>query len=694
MVRSRRVRAFVAAGVAASLTAILLHGCSEQVTEPISEARGRNPRLTVGTGSSSASGTVTSSPGSINCAITGSTGGASTSGPCSQRFPPGTVVTLTATPASGAILKLDQEWVGCVPDPADRRICQVTLNNDTTVGPTFVPASTAFNVTVSGGAGGSGTVISTPIGINCTITNGQASSGNCSAGFNSGTQVKLTATAASGSYLKAWAGGGCETSGTGVGFGSGSCTFTVNANIGVVVSFETTAGAGLGKWDPPINWPAIAIHAALLPNGTVMTYSRTAHVPIIWDPANPTSFTDLTEPADLFCSGLALLPDGRLFVAGGHSGVDNIGIKTAYTYDVNAGWFRAPDMSNGRWYPTVTTLSNGEALAISGGDVTGALNVIPELYNPASNTWRALTSASRSIPYYPMMFNVPVPAGQVYYVGPDQATAYLDPSGTGTWTAGPTRTCCYRDYGSGVMYATAKILVIGGGNTPTNTAERIDLGGTATWTSSGTMSVARRQMNATILADGTVLVTGGTDAVGFNTAPTTSTVLAAELWDQANPTVWKKLASMTHNRLYHSIALLLPDGRVLSAGSGAPAATGLSDDYTAEIFSPPYLFKLDGTPATRPTITSAPTSIAYGAPFTIQTPDAASITKVTFIRLGAVTHSTNMNQRNNNLAFTAGSGTLSISPPTSSQMAPPGHYMLFIINSNGVPSVSKIIGIN
>ncbi len=506
--------------------------------------------------------------------------------------------------------------------------------------------------------------------------------------------MKLTATANSGNYLKAWAGAGCETSGTGVGFASGSCTFNVNANIGVVVSFDGTAGAGLGKWDPPIPWPAIAIHAALLPNGTVMTYSRTAHVPVIWDPANPSSFTDLNEPADFFCSGLALLPDGRLFLAGGHSGVDLFGIKVAYTYDVNTGWSRAPDMRNGRWYPTVTTLSNGDALTVSGTDTTSAANLIPEVYNPASNTWRALTTAPKNLPLYPMMFNVPLPAGQVFYVGPDQATAYLNPSGTGTWTNGPTRNCCFRDYGSAVMYATAKILVVGGGNTPTNTAERIDLGGAGTWVNSGTMSVARRQMNATLLADGTVLVTGGTNATGFNTAPTSSAVLAAELWNQNNPTTWTKLASMTHYRLYHSIALLLPDGRVLSAGSGAPAATGMSDDYTAEIFSPPYLFKLDGTPATRPVITNAPTSISFGVPFTIQTPDAASITKVTFVRLGAVTHSTNMNQRNTNLAFTAGSGSLSISPPTSSQMAPPGHYMLFIINGNGVPSVAKIIRIN
>ena len=286
-----------------------------------------------------------------------------------------------------------------------------------------------------------------------------------------------------------------------------------------------------------------------------------------------------------------------------------------------------------------------------------------------------------------------VPDGRVYHVGPETGTEFLNPSGSGTWAAGPTRLNGYRDYGAAVMYDAGKILVIGGGNTPTNTAERIDLTGTSTWTPSGIMSTARRQTNATLLADGTVLVTGGTNATGFNTAPTSSAVLAAELWSPAAPTVWKPLASMTHNRLYHSTAILLPDGRVLSTGSGQPFATGLTDDFTAEIFSPPYLFKLDGTPATRPAISSAPTAVTYGQAFTVQTADAASITKVTWIRLSAVTHSTNQNQRMNVLTFTTGSGSLTVNAPINANVAPPGDYMLFIVDGNGVPSVAKFVRI-
>jgi hypothetical protein len=173
--------------------------------------------------------------------------------------------------------------------------------------------------------------------------------------------------------------------------------------------------------------------------------------------------------------------------------------------------------------------------------------------------------------------------------------------------------------------------------------------------------------------------------------PTSSAVLAAELWNPASPGVWKKLASMSHHRLYHSTTLILADGRVLSAGSGEPAASGLTDDRTAEIFSPPYLFNPDGTPATRPVITSAPNSVTYGQVFTVRTPSAASVAKVTLVRLSAVTHSFNQNQRGNVLSFSPGSGTISVTAPANANLAPPGHYMMFIVNGNGVPSVAKFV---
>src|SRR4029434_6050512 len=138
------------------------------------------------------------------------------------------------------------------------------------------------------------------------------------------------------------------------------------------------------------------------------------------------------------------------------------------------------------------------------------------------------------------------------------------------------------------------------------TAEKIDLNlPTPTWQPAGTMASARRQLNATVLPDGTVLVTGGSSAAGFNNA--SGAVYTAERWDPAQPvqSAFTTLASATRYRGYHSIALLLPDGRVLSSGG--------DNEPNAEVFSPPYLFKGD-----RPAVTVSPSEIRYGETFVVE----------------------------------------------------------------------------
>ena len=693
MARNHRVRS-LAALTTASLV-MLLHACGVEPTEPPGSTAGDTYQLTIGTGSSSASGVVTSNRGNLDCSITGGTAGAAASGACSGVFPAGTVVSVTAAPVGGAVLKLDAEWgTTCTPLVEAPQVCQITMDRDQAVAATFVPAPATFTLTVGGGASGNGTVYSTPSGISCTIGGGEAVSGNCSAGFARGTSVKLTATASGARGIKAWAGGQCEMSAEGAWKSVGSCVTTMSRNVHVLISFEGLAAATeagtKGEWTAPFTWPAVAIHAALLPNRQVVTYGRHNRQPVLWNPANPANFTSLPLPADFFCSGLTLLRNGKLFLAGGHAGVDNFGLKSAYQFDQGTRqWIRSADMRNGRWYPTLTTLPTGQVLAISGGDTSAALNRIPELFLPGQNRWKALPGAARSVPYYPMMFAAP--DGRVFMAGPERNTAFLSTAGSGSWTTGPTRLSGSRDYGSGVMYDVGKILVVGGGS-PTASAEMIDLLGARQWTPAGAMSVPRRQINATLLADGTVLVTGGTNAGGFNSAPTSSSVLAAELWNPASPSEWKKLASMSHYRLYHTTALLLADGRVLVVGSGEPAATGLTDDLTAEIFSPPYLFNAaDGTPATRPVISSAPAKLTYGATFTVGTASAAQIRKVMLVRLSAVTHAFDMNQRGVGLSFSAGSGSLTVTAPLNTRLAPPGHYMMFIVNSSGVPSVAKVV---
>jgi hypothetical protein len=436
----------------------------------------------------------------------------------------------------------------------------------------------------------------------------------------------------------------------------------------------------VGQWTTLTTLPFFPVHDHLLPGGKVMIWPGDAGIsgndPRLWDPADQTVTTLATPGYDVFCTGHAFLADGRLFVAGGH--IDTgVGLPKASLYNpFSNSWAAAPDMNAGRWYPTVTTLANGDALVVSGSidNIVGA-NALPQVYQAATGTWRSLTSAQLSQDLYPMMFLAP--NGKVVYAGPTQNTRYLDTSGTGSWSYfadrkyGPERY-----YGSAVMYAAGKILILGGDDPPTNTAEVIDLNEPSpTWRLVAPMSIARRQVNATLLPDGTVLVTGGTSGPGFNNA--TTPVYPAELWDPATET-WTTLASATVPRLYHSAAVLLPDGRVLS--------TGGNDYPTPEAFSPPYLFK-----GPRPALSAVPSTIGYDQHFSVQSSDAASITKVTLIRITSVTHAFNSNQRLSVLSFTRGSGALDVVAPPNANIAPPGHYLLFIVNGSGVPSIGSIV---
>jgi hypothetical protein len=455
----------------------------------------------------------------------------------------------------------------------------------------------------------------------------------------------------------------------------------------------------LGQWSGVLNLPVVPIHSHLLPTGKVLFWDRhisggqagqTEINPRIWDPVADPGMTNIgmsNHPMlELFCSGHVFLRDGRLFVAGGHNGTDGNGLITAHTYDaVNDIWTREDDMNNGRWYPAATILSNGDVCVASGSITPGVNNTIPQVFQAANGTWRTLTDASLTLPLFPMMHLAP--NGKVFMSGPNALTRYLDTAGTGNWTnVGTTTYGLVRDYGTSVLYDDGKVLLLGGG-APTAHAEVIDLNvASPAWRAVTPMAFARRQISAAILADGQVLVTGGTSTPGFNEAA--GSVLAGEIWNPATET-FTTVAAMTKQRLYHSETLLLPDGRVLSQGGGHPAATGGANQFNAEIYSPPYLFR-----GARPTITSAPSFAAWGQTFTVETPDGASIAKVHLIRLGSATHALNMDQRICRPAFTLAPGGLSVTAPVNANVCPPGYYMLFILNGNGVPSVSKMIRID
>jgi hypothetical protein len=433
----------------------------------------------------------------------------------------------------------------------------------------------------------------------------------------------------------------------------------------------------VGEWSLLRATPIVQLHVNLLTNGKVLTWGHYG-VPQIWDPATGV-FTAVPAPSLVFCAGHDFLPDGRLLVAGGHIS-DVHGLPNTNVFDPATGtWQALPAMAQGRWYPTNTTLPNGEVLTVAGTDTAGLNVPVPEVWNGSS--WRRLTGASRDLPLYPRMFVAP--DGRVFYAGEGQQSLYLDVSGTGHWSGGPLRKFGTRDYGSAVMYEPGKILYVGGGDPPTSSAEIIDLNQPSpAWQYTGSMVFARRQMNATLLPDGSVLVTGGTSGSGF-TNPV-GAVHTAEIWHPATG-AWTSVASNAVTRVYHGAALLLPDGRLLYTGSGD--ATGVRDETNYELFSPPYLFR-----GPRPTVTGAlPARVTYGRTLKVETPDGAAIAKVTLMRFSSVTHAFDMSARLVPLTFTGGARGLTIVFPASRAAAPPGPYMLFLINAAGVPSEGRIV---
>lgn len=461
-------------------------------------------------------------------------------------------------------------------------------------------------------------------------------------------------------------------------FASGSAGVT-SSEISVSAPTENSSG----EWSSVKTMPIVAVHMNLLPDGDVLMLGRRDDR--LWNHSTG-QFTAIESPALLFCAGHAFLPDGRLLISGGHISNDH-GLPAATIYDWRTRSFSSgPPMSRGRWYPTVTALPNGEMVTVAGADENGLNVPIPEVWT-TGDAWRPLNSASQVVAYYPRMFVAP--NGKLFMAGPSQTTRWLTTSGGGSWSAPGPPMLRYRDYGGAVMYSPGKILVMGGGGSDSNsapnaTAEVIDLNkASPAWRQVQSMQYARRHLNATLLPTGEVLVTGGTSASGFNNVA--GGVHAAEVWNPETEK-WTTLASNQVTRVYHSTSLLLLDGRVLHSGSGEGAGGPNQENY--EIFSPPYLFK-----GAQPTIASAPATVGYGQQFSVGTPNGTDIAKVTLIRLGSVTHAFDANQRFLSLSFSASSGSLSVTAPSNGNLAPPGHYMLFIVNADGVPSVARVVRI-
>jgi len=458
-----------------------------------------------------------------------------------------------------------------------------------------------------------------------------------------------------------------------------------------------------GEWKTlgrlmPIN----PVHSALMHDGRVLIVSGSGNV------ATETNFRhavlDLQADTltvtnnyawDMFCNGMVVLSDGRVFVNGGNLQYDPFhGQPKNAAFDPATGLFTdLQDMANGRWYPTVTTLSDGRVMTFSGLDVNGNTNSTVEIYTPGSG-WSLPSAGSWTPPLYPRMHLLPKD-GNVLYSGSGTGSRIFNPT-TNTWS-GVVATTNYsgtRGYGTSVMLPlrpsdgyTGRVMIFGGGNPATATTEILDTSvptSSLHWVSGPSMSQPRIEMNATILPNGKVLATGGST----KDEDATTKSLNADLYDPVSNT-FSSAGQNTYARLYHSNALLLPDATVLLLG-GNPAR-GTYEQHM-EIYSPAYLFNGDGSPAARPVISSVNTTeLGYAATFDIQSPNAASIGSVVLVRPGAPTHAFDMEQRLIELPFTTGAGVLTATAPPDGKIAPPGYYMLFVLNSAGVPSIATFV---
>lgn len=456
-----------------------------------------------------------------------------------------------------------------------------------------------------------------------------------------------------------------------------------------------------GDWLSPAtdNWPFVAVHAALTPDGRVLTFgSNAAGDPTglfqydVWDPAEGLSGGHVTMQnytlTDIFCSYAVVLPfSGDMLIAGGDNwdgaAVTKTGNDNSTVFNPSDNLLtRTNDMQRPRWYATATPLMNGE-IYIQGGkngeDVAEVRDV--------AGGYRALNGFSTlSLDWwYPRNFLAP--DGRVFGFDGDGAMYFVNPSGQGTYIpAGVLGSTNMNRLSTSVMYEPGKILHVVGRN---KKALLIDINGAQPAVSeTGYIAAKRVWANSTVLPDGKVVVTGGS-AVDEVLEGVTN---YAEIWDPQTG-AWHRGASGSRPRLYHSIALLLPDATVLVAGGGASDNAPL-DNLHAEIYYPPYLYNSSGGFAARPTIVSAPGVVAAGQTFPMEVGGAGTIQRVTLLAAGSATHSTNLQQRFVELQFESSGETLLVDMPTRATDIPPGYYLLFVINGSGVPSKASMVRIN
>ncbi|MDH3678715.1 MAG: DUF4214 domain-containing protein [Acidimicrobiia bacterium] len=459
-----------------------------------------------------------------------------------------------------------------------------------------------------------------------------------------------------------------------------------------------------GQWGPLEDWPLVAIHAALDTKGRVVTYGTNGDgtqtgqfIYDIWTPGPSAAGGHATLPnttsTDLFCSLQLNRPDtGEMLLFGGDNwtgaGTNNLGNPDINQLNPDTGQLTSlPGMNRSRWYATGTTLPDG-SIYIQGGD--GGYDR-PEVWRPETGAQMLDLDTSGLNWWYPRNFVLPDgrifgvdTEGRMYYVAADlSAITMAGRLPADRWGFGTTA----------VMFEPGKILQFGGA---TNTAVVIDANGAnPVVTPIAGLSAAREWVDSTLLPDGRVLAIGGasnyTEASNANSPLSAYGVVnSAEIWDPATGQ-WSVETSGVAARLYHSTSLLLPDGRVLVAGGGAP---GPVTNTNAEIFSPDYLTSAAGGPTVRPSITGvSSTDLAPGNDLAIGVNSNVDIGRITLVKSGSITHSFNMEQRITDLPFTVAGNTLNTTLPVNAAEVTPGYYLLTVLTTTGVPSTSTMIRI-
>jgi len=454
--------------------------------------------------------------------------------------------------------------------------------------------------------------------------------------------------------------------------------------------------AAKGVWELlPCNSQVLAVHAALLRTGKVLFFAGSGNDPdnlaahdmrsVVWDYERG-GFHRPTTPIDVFCAGHAFLPDGKLLVAGGTEQYDPFyGLKSSWLFDpILEEWIRVGDMADGRWYPSLVTQGDGSVIAVSGLGVGGGANRVPEVYRSGLN-WSTLPASTFDWPLYPQLFLLH--SGKLFYSGGNMGGGGLSPgivnlpANTFTNVAPPAGfDLGHRDQAFSVLLPPAqdqRVMIMGGGMPAINKVHIAKLSGAPAWSAAAPLHHARAHALGVVLPDRTVLATGGS-VMGEDV---TTAALESEIYHSSTNT-WKLAAKSTVPRVYHGVALLLPDARVITAGSNPHRK---DDELRLELFHPPYLFR-----GPRPFIEHAPSVVHYGEVVTLEVPQGKDIKWVELMHPAATTHSSDTSQRLVDMPFEReGFCKLKASLPKDPNLAPPGWYMLFIVNQRGVPSVAK-----